>query len=513
MQDLVVSLRRSCAVILVIAAASGYARAQQTATQSDSAMRDTVRELQSEITELQLAIRELRQEAAQYRAETDALRTELRSALSQAKPTESAQSSPADGAGTPPQQAEHDRLSKLQDEYDLLAGKVDDQYQTKVESASKYRVRLSGLVLLNLFSNIGAVDNLDVPNIALSPVGRVEGSFGGTLRQSQVGLEVFGPMWQGARIKANLQFDFGGGFPYTENGTSLALMRLRTGTARMDWPRTSIVAGQDAPFFSPLSPTSLASLLNPAFAYSGDLWTWTPQLRVERRFDVGEQSTFAVQAGILDPLTGQRPGAQFERIPQAGEASRQPAYATRLSWSSGTEDRNRTLGIGGYYSRQNWGLGQNVNGWAATADWSVALNKLFTVTGEFYRGHAIGGLGAGLGTSVLLTGSPANPSSRAFGLDTVGGWAQLKLRVSPMLEFNAAAGEDNPFAAQLREAAWRGTANDYGVARNRSILTNLIYRPRSDLLFSLEYRRIQSYDVTYASRSADHINLMMGVLF
>jgi len=33
--------------------------------------------------------------------------------------------------------------------------KVDEQYQTKVESASKYRMRLSGIVLLNLFSNWG----------------------------------------------------------------------------------------------------------------------------------------------------------------------------------------------------------------------------------------------------------------------------------------------------------------------------------------------------------------------
>jgi len=40
---------------------------------------------------------------------------------------------------------------------DLLAAKVEDQYQSKVESASKYRVRLSGIALMNLFSNQGAV--------------------------------------------------------------------------------------------------------------------------------------------------------------------------------------------------------------------------------------------------------------------------------------------------------------------------------------------------------------------
>jgi hypothetical protein len=34
----------------------------------------------------------------------------------------------------------------------LVQAKVDEQYQTKVESASKYRVRLSGIVLMNLLS-------------------------------------------------------------------------------------------------------------------------------------------------------------------------------------------------------------------------------------------------------------------------------------------------------------------------------------------------------------------------
>ena len=48
----------------------------------------------------------------------------------------------------------------------LLSGKIDEQYQTKLESASKYRVRFSGIVLFNLFSNNGSVDNLDVPQSA-----------------------------------------------------------------------------------------------------------------------------------------------------------------------------------------------------------------------------------------------------------------------------------------------------------------------------------------------------------
>jgi regulator of replication initiation timing len=505
---------------ILIAAAPSIVHAQTSPDVPTASATDLMRELKSQVAELQAAIKELREESTRYRAETRELRSELRSALAQVRPVrETAQTSQLQRTGSDavfaanqPLDAE-DRLARMEERYDLLSGKIDEQYQTKVESGSKYRVRLSGLALFNLFSNRGAVDNLDVPAIALSNTGRAEGSFGGTMRQSQIGLEVFGPTWAGARVRGNLQLDFGGGFPDTQNGVTMGLMRLRTATVQMDWPRTSVIGGQDAPFFSPRSPTSLASLAEPALAYAGNLWTWVPQLRIEHRMNAGENSRITVQAGILDPLTGERPAYQFERVPQAGEASRQPGYAARLAWSSRDQDRPASIGVGGYYNRQNWAPGRTVDGWAATADWSVPLGRMFSVTGEFYRGRAIGGLGGALGGTVLYTGPALNPYSRVRGLDAVGGWAQLKLRATPKLEFNLAGGQDNPYSTQLRGALFRGYILDYDAARNRSIFTNFIYRPRSDLLFSAEYRRIESFSLTYDGRSADHINLMMGVLF
>jgi hypothetical protein len=41
---------------------------------------------------------------------------------------------------------------------------------------------------------------------------------------------------------------------------------------------------------------------------------------------------------------------------------------------------------------------------------------------------------------------------------------------------------------------------------------NFIYRPRSDLLFSGEYRRLRTSEIG-ALNTADQINLIMGVLF
>jgi hypothetical protein len=99
-------------------------------------------------------------------------------------------------------------------------------------------------------------------------------------------------------------------------------------------------------------------------------------------------------------------------------------------------------------------------------------------------------------------------------LNSVGGWAQLKYQPLPKLEFNAAFGQDNPFAADIRyfgEQA-QSYANPF-LTRNRAGFGNVIYRPRSDLLLSLEYRRLQTFSIYDHSYEAGQLNMAMGILF
>jgi hypothetical protein len=406
------------------------------------------------------------------------------------------------------------RVATLEEGQQLLNAKVEDQYQTKVESGSKYRVRLSGIALLNVFGTRGSVDNLDLPTLA-RPRGPLDssGSFGATVRQTQLGLEVFGPAVGGAKTSGDVQFDFFGGFPNTLDGVTAGLVRLRTATIRLDWVHTSIVAGQDAPFFSPLSPSSLASLAYPAFSYSGNLWTWTPQVRLERRLSLSDESSILVQGGILDPLTGEPPGDQFYRLPQAGERSRQPAYATRVAWTHAAFNRPLTVGAGAYYARQDWGFARAVDAWAATADWDLPLGRWFSLTGECYRGRAIGGLGAAGGRSVLFSGPLVEPGTSVLGLNGAGGWSQLKFKPLEKLEFNGAFGEDYPFGSELARFSHSQSYIDPSLGRNASAFVNGIYHLRSNLLFSVEYRRLWTSESYPAKSTADHVNLGVGVLF
>jgi hypothetical protein len=406
------------------------------------------------------------------------------------------------------------RVQKLEESAQLLASKVDEQYQTKVETAGKYRARLSGIVLMNAFRNVGASNNLDFPDYA-QPVtpGDSRTSFGATLRQSEIGLEIFGPNVAGAKTSAHVLFDFAGGFPKTPNGVNFGIARMQTASLRLDWQNTSVVAGQDSLFISPLSPTSFASLATPAFAYAGNLWGWTPQLRIEHRFDLADQQTLTVQGGILDNLDWEPPYNSFYREAQAGEYSGQPAYAMRTAWSRPVFDHPLSFAAAGYYGHQNWSSGRYVDAWAGMADWQIPIVRRLALSGEFYRGRGIGGLGAGIGRAVLFGGNPTNPSTQIRGLDSAGGWSQLKFQLTPKLELNGVFAEDNAFASDVRGFAADSNNFTTILGRNRGALGNLVYRPRSDLVLSAEFRRLHSFPVYSSGSTTNQINLSMGILF
>ncbi len=478
-----------------------------------------VDQLNESLDGLRAELRQSRQESQELRQELASTRAQMEALMKRVGPTTTtAATQPAAVAVQRGSQAStgqaSERLDKVEENQQLLEAKVNDQYQTKVESSSKYRVKLSGLALLNLYGNQGTVDNVDLPNLAMErgPLGS-SGSVGATVRQSQLGLQVMGPKLGGARTSADVQIDLFGGFPATPDGVTSGLVRLRTATMQLDWNRTTVVAGQDAPFFSPLSPTSLASLAYPALAYAGNLWTWTPQIRVEHRFPVSEGSNFIIAGGILDPLTGEPPYSQSYRYPQAGERSRQPAYAARLAWSGTAWTQPVSFGVGSYYARQDWGFGRNLDAWAATADWQVPLGRWLGLSGEFYRGRGLGGLGAADGRSALYNGPLTAPDTTVLGLNTAGGWAQLKLRPTEKLEFNGAFGEDAPYS---RDLAYFPNSNSYlypNIGRNQSGFFNVIYRVRSNVLFSAEYRRLWTFEAYDTKHEAGVINLSMGVLF
>jgi hypothetical protein len=527
-----VALRGGLMMIAVLAASISQLCAQDASPASaatTSGAHSDVRELQDQVRELRAMVQDMRAENAQSRAEMQQLRQDLQT-------TRALLERPADQTTTPDQTAAYpvpasvtstpavtqatapdsieERVQKLEDTTSLIGSKIDEQYQTKVETASKYRARLHGIVLMNAFRNVGNSDNLDLPTYAENVLpGWPQANLGFSMRQSEIGLELFGPTIAGAKTSADIQFDFAGGFPSTGNGINFGIVRLQTGSLHLDWKNTSITAGQDSLFISPLSPTSFASLAIPAFASVGNLWGWTPQLRVEHRFAVSDQQSVTLQAGVLDNLDWQSPYDSFYRSGQAGEYSGQPAFAFRGAWSRPVQQHPLTIGAAGYYGRQNWFWGRNIDSWAGMLDFQVPLLPRLELSGEFYRGRAVGGLGGAAATSIVYGGDPRAPFTPIRGLDSAGGWAQLKLQITPKLELNASIADDNAYAGDVRRFAL--DQNNFGpiLGRNRGALGNVVFRPRSDLLLSAELRRLRTFPVYSSSSMTNQLNLAMGILF
>jgi len=533
------AVRGAALAVAAFVSFSPYGRTQEApATAASSSSGDTasaVRDLQDQVRQLRTLVEEMRTESTQSRAEMQQLRQDLQTTrallehpaepgATAAKPAVAESAPPASGSEGASGEAGattsanasplEDRVQKLEESTSLLGSKIDEHYQTKVETASKYRARLHGIVLMNAFRNVGTSNNLDLPDYAVpSPVGDPQTSFGATLRQSEIGLEIFGPSVAGAKTSANIQLDFGGGFPSVGDGINFGIARVQTASLRFDWDHTAVIAGQDSLFLSPLSPTSFASLATPAFADAGNLWGWTPQIRVEHRFDLSDRQAITVQAGILDNLNWEPPGSQYRRTAQAGELSGQPAYGVRTAWSHLVFGRTLSFGAAGYYGRQDWSWERYVDAWAGMTDWQIPLAPRLTLSGEFYRGRGIGTFGAGMERPVLFGGPPSSGTTPIRGLDAAGGWSQLTLQITSKLDLNGVFAQDNAYANDVRGFAT--DQNNYStiLGRNRGMLGNVVYRPRSDLLFSAEFRRLRSSPIYSDSSMTNQLNLAMGILF
>lgn len=477
-------------------------------------------DLNSKIELLTRSLQQTQTELARSRTEIEQLRTTLEQVLkrmdSGAAMSAAAPSANATAAGVNPQEAT--KAAQIsQDDWDLLNARVEEQRQTKVESGSKFRLKLSGLALFNAFDNSGQVDNLDVPAIAVPRFpGYSEGGAGASVRQSIIGLTGFGPKILGARTSADLQMGFYGGLPSGYTATSSGIANLRLARLRFDWEKTSVVGGLDYPFFSPNLPTTYMSVAVPGLASAGNLWTWTPTVYLEQRF-TGALSPMRLEFGVLDPSSNISYATNTNlRVPNAAESSRIPTYATRISVNRKSEDRPVSLGISGVYSSQEFYGGYQLAGWAGIVDWKLPLLPRTELTGQFFTGRGIDGLGGvpenpyPLRNPLLYNAITARPLAE---VGVIGGWSQFKLRWNTRNEFNVAAGTGGRKSTALRGVIASTYPGLLIPARNEMIFANYIFRPRSDLLFSAEYRRLRTYEVNGAPDVAGQLGLAVGFLF
>jgi hypothetical protein len=473
------------------------------------------RSLQGQVDSMQSRLQTAQRQIEEDHAELLELRRQVELLTQQAHGSAGALP-PASSASADLQQA----VADLQDRQAINQAEIQVHEQEKIESASKYSVKLHGLVLFNASVNNGANDQPAEPLIAIAAGGTAaNGSVTATGRQTLVGLTATGPTLWGARTYANVDMDFAGGSSSGGYSTGSALFRLRTAAMEIAWPKTIMRVGISPLILTPDYATSYFSIAEPAMSWSGALWGWLPQLSIEQRLDLSDDQHVTLQAALADiPDAGTAAGSGLGAV-SAAERSRYPGSEARAAWQR-NGPYHASIGIGGYWSPHSYGAsagspGGRIDAWAGTADWKVSLPAKLQFSGGLYDGAALGGLSAGAFKDTTLTyGQPDLPASeKLVGLKDVGGWAQLKFKPVERLEFNFAFGQDNANSRQLRDADLDITNPFVGLARNQTGFGNIIFRPRSTIILSGEYRKIRSWQITGPVNDANLFGIAAGYEF
>jgi hypothetical protein len=464
--------------------------------------------LQERIRTLTESMNRVEAQIQNSQRELDEIRQQLAALL------DSAGLAPGPGPTEPPGSKElADAVASIREAQGIDDTQIATLEQTKVESSSKYPLKVSGMILFTGFVNTRQVDTAWEPTVALAGAG----STGATLRQTVLGIDATGPHLFGASSHADLRFDLSAGAPETgySGGYSFGLLRMRTAHAELNWNRTRAFFALDRPIVSPEMPTSLTAVAEPALAWSGNLWAWNPQIGVSHDLPLSRSANLRVQGALIDVADppspyGAPPGSTYTP-PSTAELSRWPGVETRIAYVNTRNENGAQFGLGGFFAPHRTSGSISFKSWAATVDFLMPVFRFTQLSGSAYRGQALGGLGEGAWKNFVAQTIGGEMYFRA--LDDSGGWVQWKQKAGERLEFNEAFGIDNVPAHQLRPYALSTPVSYYNLARNRTFSGNVIYSPSAYLSFSLDYRRIASSYVTSTTLPTDVIGIGAGYKF
>jgi hypothetical protein len=500
------------AVLLLLWSPSAPARAQSVSAQAAEAetTEQKVEHLTVAVFAAQAQVDAYQKQLTELRQQLSVLQLQMVAEKATSPPTSPATIQPASAnAGSGEVESETPAtLDEIRERQSIEESQIATHEVSKVETESKYPLKVSGLLLFNGFVNTRQVDNSISPSYAMPG----SGSTGLSLRQTVLGLDARGPHLFRATSHADLRVDFFAN-DTASNNSATGLLRLRTVHAALDWKNTQAFAELDRSILEPNEPSSLVAIAQPELAWAGNLWVWNPQIGLSHRFALADSSRIEMEAALIDSSDPLPPGYALNpsNVTQT-ERSRWPGSEARISFRHGESDIGPEIGAGGYFSPHRNLNSDTFDAWAGTIDLRVPLGRYFAMTANAYRGQALAGLGAGGYVNYYYTYEGLDEYVHA--LDDVGGWAQLKARAGQRVAMNAGYGTDNPFSNEIRAAMRSPGGSSYaGLARNRSFFSNIIFSPSAYLIFSLEYRRLWTNMSTGPTNFSDVIGVGAGYKF
>lgn len=492
----------ACAAVFLASGAGAQAPSHGT---SEPSVEDRIRSLTDAMSRVQAQLEQSQRQLAAMRQQLVSLQASVGVSNTPEEPSKSESNGAAELAAA---------VAEIREAQAMQETQIATLDQSKVESASKYPVRLSGMVLFNGFVDTRRVDAAATPSVALSG----SGSTGLSARQTIVGLDIDGPHVLGARTHGDVRLDMSAsasGSGYT-GSYAFGLVRLRTAHLDLNWNRTHAFFALDRPLIAPETPSSLTAVAVPALAWSGDLWAWNPQAGLSYNSFTSGRGSLRMQAALIDtadpPQLFSTTNSSSYPPPSTAELSRWPGIESRIAFEGADEESGARFGVSGFFAPHRTSNSFfTFNSWAGALDFRVPASRFMQLSGSTYWGSALGGLGGGAYKDYVARYINGGYYYRA--LDDRGGWVQWKQKTGERLEFNEAFGIDNVPAGQLRPYAITTPVNVYNLTRNRTFTGNVIYSPSAYLLFSLEYRRIMSSYVTAPSTFSDVIGIAAGYKF
>ncbi|SRR5579883_6317 len=407
----------------------------------------------------------------------------------------------ARGAAAPPPEASAGAKDEaVQDQLAVQQSRIDELAQTKVESSQKLPLRITGMALFNAYVNGAFNGNTD--NTPIASLARGDATGGGTLRQSIIGLEFNSPqtVWGGARVTGSLFADFFGGSSVSLNH----LFRIRTATISLDWNQTSISVGQDKPIISPRDPNSLAQVGISPLTDSGNLWLWQPQARVEQRFHFGASAGLRAQAGLFQmrEIGSESTGYNFYVPPPAAATPSpehpEPAVEGRFEFWKQWGENTRVEIAPGFHTNSSTVANSDVSSHLFSLDWLIKPAKFFELTGFFFNGQNVAGLGA------LPQGFTPLRYDRYQPVHSTGGWAQLRFPVTERLSLNIFGGRQDDRNSDLLTGY---------IGLNQAYYGNIMYRLAPNVMVSFEGGQVRTTYIGIGNRLNNHYDLAVAYLF
>jgi hypothetical protein len=369
--------------------------------------------------------------------------------------------------------------------------RIDELNQTKVESSQKFPIKITGMALFNAYLN--GANNGGAINPPAASLGSADSTGGATLSQTTLGLLYNGPqIFDDGKVSGSLYMDFFGG----TTASIGHLLRIRTASINLDWTNTSIMFGQDKPIISPRDPDSLAQVGYSPLTGAGNPWLWQPQIRMERRFSLSQDSGLRVQAGIFQTSVPNTTTASSEMYQQEEES--RPGVEGRVElWRRWSETGRLEIAGGVHYNRNHLGdvsLPSNVY----SVDWFFRPIRRIEFSGMFFHGRNVPVLGA------LPPGYTMLPNGQIVPVRSNGGWAQIRIPITARLAFNIYGGEQ---VNRNNDLVFGNSGSNAGY------FSNFMYRLAPNVILSLEGGQVRTAYYQIGNRLNDHYDLAIAYLF